>query len=178
MTAPLGGQAAAIAPAGLPPEAAPPGAALSPGQQVLGVLPGEPAVSPSLLPSGTPKEQYDFAYGLVLQLRYAEAEKALKEFIAVNGGNELVGNARFWLGQTYYVQSQYQEAAVTFFEAFQEAPQGTKGPDNLLKLAMSLARMDQKQEACATFAELGQRFPNAPANITEQAAAERTRLAC
>ncbi|MBM4438674.1 MAG: tol-pal system protein YbgF, partial [Actinobacteria bacterium] len=131
-----------------------------------------------ILPRGTAKQQYDFAYGLLQQFRIPEAERAFTEFLTANANDELAHNARYWLGETYYFRAQYQQAAVAFFDGYQKAPTGPKAADNLLKLGISLGRMDQKQEACATLAELGTRFPNANQDIRNQAAAERRRLAC
>jgi TolA-binding protein len=71
-----------------------------------------------------------------------------------------------------------QEAALTFFQGYQENPTGTKAADNLLKLGMSLARMDKITEACATFGELANQFPDATQSIKDQTAGERTRLSC
>lgn len=169
-----------------------------PGTQVLGTLTPEQARAPApaptpaaaapapqaaaapatALPRGTVKQQYDYAYGLLQQFRIPEAERAFTEFLVQHGADDLSNNARYWLGETYYARAQYQQAAVTFFDGYQKAPQGPKAADNLLKLGMSLGRMGQKQEACATLAELNQRFPTATASIREQASAERRRLAC
>ena len=48
----------------------------------------------------------------------------------------------------------------------------------MLKLGMSLGRLDRKQEACATLAGLPQLFPTATAAVRDQATAERRRIAC
>ena len=40
-----------------------------------------------------------------------------------------------------------------------------KAPDSLLKLGMSLARADQKQNACVALAKLGHDFPQAGAAV-------------
>ena len=157
------------------------------GAQVLGVLPADepgaplergPGGLPQAPPAGTPQEQYEIAYGFLQQFRIAEAEQAFREFLGANPDHALAANARYWLGETFYGRQMYQEAALTFFEAYQAAPGGNKAPDNLLKLGMSLARMDQTTEACATLAELAERFPDAVTAVRDQAAAERRRLGC
>ena len=63
---------------------------------------------------------------------------------------------------------QYQQAAETFLDAYQKAPQGPKAADNMLKLGMSLGRLDRKQEACATLAGIPQLFPTAAATLRDQ----------
>jgi len=161
-----------------------PGAA---GAQVLGALPADGnenlgiQIQPNVLdvlPAGTPEEQYAFAYSLLQQFRIPEAEQAFAEFVLVNQDHPLIGNAQYWLGETYYAREMFQEAALTFFQGYQEDSTGTKAADNLLRLGMSLARMEQTTEACATFGELANQFPDATQTVKDQAADERTRLAC
>ena len=53
-----------------------------------------------------------------------------------------------------------------------------KAPDSLLKLAMSLERLGQKDQACLSYGELGTKFPNAPAHVKARAQSERQRIGC
>lgn len=126
----------------------------------------------------TPREQYNHAFGLLSQANYGEAELALKSFIDRYPENPLSGNALYWLGETYYVRGDYQTAAVTFAEAYKGYPDGTKAPDNLLKLGLSLASLDAANDACGTFAELERRYPNASPSIVRRAKLERQKLSC
>ena len=137
-----------------------------------------PSTGPVTLPDGPAEEQYSFALGLLRQTRFDDAQVALDSFLAQHPDHDLSPNAKYWLGETYYVRADYQNAAVTFAEGFQQFPQGAKAPDNLLKLGMSLAQLGDNQNACATFAQLQQRFPNAPSNIQQKAQLERQRLGC
>lgn len=136
------------------------------------------APSPSSLPSGSTTEQYSAAYGLLKQADYPAAEEALKAFIAQHPKDPLAGSAQYWLGETYYVRGRYAEAAGAFAEGYKNYPKGAKAPDDLLKLAMSLAHTNQKQNACLAFAQLDHDFPRAGSAIKERAAAEKKRLGC
>ena len=138
----------------------------------------QPASPGSALPPGTPKEQYAYAFGLLRQANYEQAEAALREFIKGNPDDPLTGNARYWLGETHYVRAEYLKAAEVFAENYKLDAKGTKAPDTLLKLGMSLANLDKKQQACLTFDELRKRFPDAPAIIKSTAAKERSRAGC
>lgn len=130
------------------------------------------------LPGNTPDEQYQYAFGLLRQANYAEAEQALRAFIERNPNSPLAGNAQYWLGETYYVRGDYQNAAVAFAEGYQKYPESGKAPDNLLKLGMSLGEIGSKADACTALNELDKQFPGAPGNIKERAARERGRLGC
>jgi tol-pal system protein YbgF len=141
--------------------------------------PAQPAATETaVLPEGTPKERYTYAFGLLRQAKYDEAEAALRAFIEAHADNPLASNARFWLGDTYYVRGQFREAAKTFLQGYKADPKGAKAPDDLLKLGMSLARLEKKKDACVTFAKLKKDFPDAPDRIKKAAARERQRTGC
>lgn len=144
-----------------------------PGQQSAAAPAGAGA-----LPGGTPKEQYDHAFGLLRQANYAGAEQAFSAFLSQHADHALAGNAKYWLGETYYVRGNYQQAAVTFAEGFETYPDNSKAPDNLLKLGMSLASLGSTQDACGTFTVLLDRYADAPATILSRAQRESQRLAC
>lgn len=130
------------------------------------------------LPGGSAKEQYDYAFGLLRKADYPGAEAALKQFIEANPSDPLVANAKYWLGETYYVRGDYTAAASAFGLAYQDHPQGGKAVDSLLKLGLSLSLLGRGSDACAVFGELETRFPEAPANILQRSKQERSRLSC
>ncbi len=140
----------------------------------------EVAANPSgaALPTGTAQEQYDHAFGLLSRTRYDEAAGAFGAFLEQHPEDALAGNAKYWLGETYYVQGQYADAAVTFAEGYQAYPESPKAPDNLLKLGKSLSALGQSEDACGTFDELIKRYGSASPSVISQAKAERKRLSC
>jgi len=136
-----------------------------------------PAVA-SVLPEGSPRERYQYAFGLMSQARYDDAEAALKEFIAQHGDDPLAANARYWLGETYYVRKSFMDAAQAFFQAYKSTPDGAKAPDSLLKLGMSMASLDKTEEACATFGKLRKEFIDLKPGIEKALNRETKRLKC
>ncbi len=137
-----------------------------------------PAPTGGGLPGGSVKADYDYAFGLLRQANYVEAESALKDFLDQHADDPLAGNAKYWLGETYYVRGDFRQAAVTFAEGFQRYPDSTKAPDNLLKLGMSLAQLDKKEDSCGAFSELLKRYPDASGSVLQRASLERERLGC
>ena len=92
--------------------------------------------------------------------------------------DQLASNAQYWLGESYFVRGQYKEAASAFLKGIQTYARGSKAPDSMLKLAMSLDRLGQRDAACTSFAELQSRFPNAPSHVRNRATSERQRIRC
>lgn len=130
------------------------------------------------LPPGTPRDQYDYAFDLLKQGKYAEAEQAMRQFVQAYPSDALSGNAQYWLGETFYVRNNHTEAAVQFMQGYQRYPQSPKAPDNLFKLGMSLAVLDRKPEACAAFGRFNSEYPGAPGALKQRVQEERRRLAC
>ena len=128
--------------------------------------------------SGDPKQLYETAYGYLLQRDYASAETAFGDFLKKFPNDSLSGNAQYWLGETYFVRGQYKAAAGSFLKGYQTYSQSGKAPDSLLKLAMSLDRLGQKDAACSSFSELATKFPTAPQNVKSRAQSERQRIGC
>jgi tol-pal system protein YbgF len=150
------------------------------GPQAFAVEPAGPIRSPSSggLPAGSASEQYNVAFGLVKQADYPAAEAALKSFVRQHPDDGLAASAQYWLGETYYVRGNYADAAVAFAEGYKRYPKGSKAADDLLKLGMSLARVNQKQNACTALAQLDRDFPNPGNAIKERAKDEKKRLGC
>jgi tol-pal system protein YbgF len=149
------------------------------GQQTAAVTQAAPIKAKGVLPDGTVQARYDYAYGLLRRLKMADAEVALKEFLEAHAQEPLADNARYWLGESYFSRRDYTRAAATFFEAYSKAPLGIKARDNLYKLGKSLARMEQKDDACASFDELLAKF-NKPIDqpMRQRAQVDRTELGC
>ena len=53
-----------------------------------------------------------------------------------------------------------------------------KAPDALLRLGQSLAALNQKEMACATFAEIGRKYPRASASVKQGVEREQKRVRC
>jgi tol-pal system protein YbgF len=130
------------------------------------------------MPPQSAAAQYNSAYGLLRKADYPAAEEALRAFIEHHPNDPLVGNAQYWLGQSYYESSQFAEAAAAFAEGYKRYPRGPKAPDSLLGLGRSLARANQKHNACIALMQLDHDFPHPGTAIAERAAQEKKKLGC
>jgi tol-pal system protein YbgF len=131
-----------------------------------------------VLPEGTPKQQYDYAFDFLKRQDYGRAEVAFRDFLKLNPKDPLAGNAQYWLGETHYVRGDYQKAAVEFMNGYQNYPKSNKAPDNLLKLGMAMANIGQTQGACTALGRLMREYPDAGDQIRRSAQQERQKLKC
>src|SRR5262245_42081882 len=136
------------------------------------------ATGPYALEGATADEQYQYAFDLLRQNKYGDAELALRTFVDQYPEHPLAGNASYWLGETFYVRQDYSNAALTFAEGFQKYPQSGKAPDSLLKLGMSLAALGETADACKALHELKVRYPKAPEGTKQRAAKEWAKNGC
>jgi len=125
-----------------------------------------------------PAAVYEQAFSNLRDKKYPEAETGFTDFLARFSDNSLASNARYWLGETYYVRGQYDRAARTFAEGYQKDPKGTKGPDNLLKLALSLSGLGKKDDACLTLSQIKKEYGDSAGPVKARADREGETMGC
>ncbi len=113
--------------------------------------------------------QYNQALILLKQGKIMLARNSLNAFIEQHGDHRLSSNAYYWLGETYFAEEQFQQAAVQFMDGYNKDPAGPKSQDNLLKLGVSLANIRKTTEACATFSKLLENNASLRKDIREKA---------
>ncbi|KAB2940110.1 MAG: tol-pal system protein YbgF [Hyphomicrobium sp.] len=136
------------------------------------------ATAPNAADASNAKQLYETAYGYLMQRDYAAAQGAFEDFLSRYPQDSLAGNAQYWLGEAHFVRGEYKAAASSFLKGYQNYAGNARAADSLLKLAMSLDRLGQKDAACSSFGELSTRFPNAPENVKMRAKSERQRIGC
>jgi len=149
------------------------------GQQVVASAVGNVANVQETTPIQiNPEDQYNRAISLIRKDDYKGAERAFSLFLENNKDHTLSGNAQYWLGETHYVRGDYPHAASAFLKGYQEYPNSSKAADNLLKLAMTLGRMDQRQEACVTFQQMDKQFSKLPSRLKRISSSEKKKFEC
>lgn len=136
----------------------------------------QPPLPPSAAQASTPKALYETAYGYLLQQDYGAAEVAFEEFLRRYPSDRLTADAQYWLGETLYVQRRFKPAGQAFLKVIEQHKTSAKVPNSILKLALALEQLGQKD--CALFSELEARHPNAPADVKSKARALKQRVGC
>ncbi|MFK7867578.1 MAG: tol-pal system protein YbgF [Alphaproteobacteria bacterium] len=127
----------------------------------------------------TPKASYDLALSsLNLDRDYQKAEALFKGFLQAWPEDKLAGNARYWLGETYYAQSLMDDAVKAFIDTYTNYPDNPKAPAALYKLALSLDAIGRRPTACESLATLRQQYPQAEAYVLENGKNLETQYQC
>jgi len=172
----------ALAPAAAAPSV-PPAAANGPAPGSDGILhlsetDGAGAAQVNKTDFATPKEHYNYAFRLLEQTQYPEAAASFDAFIKKYPKDNLVGNAWYWEGETYYIRRDYVNAADDFRQGFEALPEGPKAADNLFKLALSLDALNRDKEACVVLTQVATKFKKNAGALVQRAEQEQKRIGC
>jgi tol-pal system protein YbgF len=140
--------------------------------------PGAPSAAPPAGGTANGEQLYHDAFKKLQDGDYAGAERGFKAFLQSNPRHTLAGNAQYWLGETYYARRDYQNAMTAFAEGYKVYKASPKGPDNLLKLGVTLAVLGRKSDACAVFAKFSQDYPRATDLQKRRVDQERQKNGC
>ena len=131
-----------------------------------------------ILPSGSPKEQYEFATSFLKVGDYNSAERAFREFVITNPEHKLAGNAQYWYAETFRIRQLYTDAASAYLEGYQKYPNSEKAPINLLKLGVSLVQIGEKDQGCLMIVGVKKEYPEANQSILQKAQYEEKKFEC
>jgi tol-pal system protein YbgF len=129
-------------------------------------------------PPQSSRDEFDLAYGYVLAKDYLKAEAGMRAFVAKYPSDRLAPEAQFWLGESMFQRQSYRDAAEAFLAMSKKYDGHAKAPDALLRLGQSLAALKEKELACATFGEVGRKYPRAGANLKQAVEREQKRVRC
>lgn len=164
--APLSAAPAAPAPPAAPVAAAPPVVSPPPapveGPILITNLPRTAAPEPppdgEIITAGPKAEKlYASALALYSNRDYQQAIAKFEEFVTVYSDHKLAGNAQYWIGECYYSQKRFAEAAAEFAKVEKAYPASHKVPAAMLKKGLSLAELKRMPEAQAALQGLVER---------------------
>jgi tol-pal system protein YbgF len=140
--------------------------------------PSAPPPAQQAASTGSADDLYHTAFKMFQDGDYAGAERDFRAFVQRYPKHVLAPNAQYWLGESYYARRDYQNAMTAFAEGYKVYKASAKGPDNLLKLGMTLAVLGRKSDACSVFSRFTQDYPRATDLQKRRIDQERQRNNC
>ena len=133
-----------------------------------------PAAGPTIVGSGVamldqPREQFNAALQAFQAGQYPEAEAGFKGFLAANPAHRLSADAVFYIGETYLQRSRPREAAEQYLKVTTDYAKSSRAPESMVRLGQTLAALGNTEQACATLAEVGKRYPAASPSVKKLA---------
>lgn len=141
-------------------------------------LENKPTEAPVIIDKNSDKDRYEYAYALLQKADYKNAQDQLLSFIKDFDKSDLKPNAIYWLGETYYVQQQFEKAVGQFADVFTNYPKSNKAPDALLKMGLSMVSLKKIPEACTAFIALPNEYPKASEELKTRANEEAQKNKC
>jgi len=138
-----------------------------------------PATGAGVTPApATADEQsaYDAAFNALRGGDYASASRGFRDFIQQHPGSALAPNAWYWLGESYYVTTNYSVALEAFKRLLAQFPQSEKAPDALLKVGYTQYELKQVDAAKATLQDVLKKYPGSKAASLAQERLNRIQL--
>jgi len=123
-------------------------------------------------PPADERSRYEAAFDALRAGRYKESAQLFSAFLRVFPDGNFAPNARYWLGESYYVTEDYARAEVQFRALIARWPDNDKAPGALLKVGLSQYGQNHYDAAEDTLAEVEERYPGTDAAKT---AADRLR---
>jgi tol-pal system protein YbgF len=136
------------------------------------------AVTATLPPGSSPKDEYDLAYGYVQHKDYAPAADTFRDFLHKYPSDRLAPEAQYWLGESLFQKQQYRDAAEAFLAVSTKYETTARAPDALLRLGQSLAALGEKEAACASLGEVLRKYPRASLSVKQNVEREQKRVHC
>ena len=133
------------------------------------------AVAP---PGDSPRDYFDMGYGYFQRRDYANAEQTFKDFVQRFPADRMAPEANYWLAESLFQRQRYQDAAEAYLVVTTKFEKASRAPDALLRLGQSLAALGQKEMACASFAEVGRKYPGSSAGVKQSVEREQKRVRC
>ena len=125
-----------------------------------------------------PREQFNTALQAFQTGQYQQAEDGFKAFMAANSGHRLTPDAIFYIGETYFQRSRPREAAEQYLKVTTDYGKSSRAAESMVRLGQTLAALGNSEQACATFAEFGKRYPSATASVKRLAEREAAKDHC
>lgn len=125
--------------------------------------PGSAANSGLPVPSGDDRANYQAAFDLLRDGKYAEATDAFRQLLVRFPNSTMADNAQYWLGESYYVTRNFSEALRAFRVVVDRYPDSRKLPDALLKIGYCDYELQNWKAARSALSQLVQQYPDTTA---------------
>ncbi|MTW21467.1 tol-pal system protein YbgF [Allochromatium palmeri] len=106
------------------------------------------------------RDLYSQAFEHLKERRYQEAKTAFNDLLRRYPQGEYADNARYWLGETYYVLREYPAALAEYDRLVQLSPASPKVPGALLKIGFIQYEQNAIEPARATLERVIRDYPN------------------
>jgi tol-pal system protein YbgF len=115
------------------------------------------------------KDIYMAGYQALREGNPAEARAKFTSVLKDYSENQYSDNARFWLGETYYKEGNYEDAILSYEELFKNNPKSDKIPGAMLKQGLAFYSLNDKKTGKIILEKLIEKYPDSePAKLAKK----------
>jgi len=105
------------------------------------------------------KAIYDQGLELFRASKFNEAYRTFSDYISKHPKGKMAPNARFWLGDCYYNQQEYELAILEYQKVIADYPSDGKAPAALLKQGLAFEKLKDNETAKIVYNKLLKEYP-------------------
>lgn len=118
------------------------------------------AIAKALEPPPNPEGAYKQALDTLKSGEIGKSRDMLVAFTEQFPGHKLLPNARYWIGETYYLEKNYEQAVLEFQRVIKEYPGKEKVSAAMLKQALSFRELGDTKSARFILKEIIEKYPH------------------
>jgi len=103
---------------------------------------------------------YSLAYQDFKSAKYEDARRGFQKYLEQNPNTDLSDNAQFWIGETYYLENNYEKAILEYEKVIKNFPDGDRVPHALLKQGLSFLKLGDEDSGKLLLQQVFKDFPN------------------
>ncbi len=111
---------------------------------------------------------YDKALGLFRKSKFNESYRTFSKYLSKSPKGKLAPNARFWMGDCYYSQQEYELAILEYQKVIADFPKHSKAPAALLKQGLAFEKLKDNDTAKIIYKKLTTQYPKSDQMTTAQ----------
>jgi tol-pal system protein YbgF len=106
---------------------------------------------------------YQSAFRLLKQAEYDQAITAFSLFLQEYPNSQYADNARYWMGEAYFVTRRFGQAITEYRTLLDDFPDSRKAPVAMLKIGHSYRELGQSEESKQYYRMLVEKYPDTSA---------------
>lgn len=115
------------------------------------------------------RSAYDEAFGQLRDGDHEAAAEQFEAFLEAYPDADLAANARYWLGESHYVERDFDNALTEFQRVLDDYPESNKRPDAMLKIGYVHLEQGREDEARAALEAVVDEYADTTAaNLAQQ----------
>ena len=129
-------------------------------QPAAAAAPTAPAPAAPVVAGGSPQRLYDTAWADYASGQWALAVTGFEAYVSTYPRSEMTDDAAFYIGETYFLQGDFQGAVEAYEQVVSNYPNGDKVPEAAYKRGLAFDRLGEPDRARESFELVVTNYPD------------------